>query len=294
MIMSTLINGKEVSLLLRENIKSETALLKDRYNKVPKLAVILVGNNPASQTYVNSKGKAALECGFEYKDYLLSENTSEAELINLVNTLNNDESVNGILVQLPLPKHINEEKVINTIKSEKDVDGFSPYNTGLLAIGEDCLMPCTPAGILELLKYYNISTVGKRVCIIGRSNIVGKPIALMLMQKGWDATVTVCNSKTENLTEETKRADIIIAAIGKPNFLTGDMVSDGAVVIDVGINRVEDKTKKKGYRIVGDCDFDSLVDKCSFITPVPGGVGPMTITLLMNNTLKAFKNHLEK
>lgn len=287
--MSISIDGKLVSQSIREEIKKETASLFASFSKVPKLAVILVGNNPASQTYVASKGKAAIECGFEYEDFILDENTSEKELIELVEKLNKDESINGILVQLPLPKHLNEEIVINTIIPEKDVDGFSPYNTGLIAIGEDCLKPCTPAGILELLKYYNISTVGKRVCVIGRSNIVGKPIALMLMQKGYDATVTVCNSKTPNIIEETKRADIIIAALGKPEFLNGDMVKDNAVVIDVGINRIKDDTKKKGYRIVGDCDFESLKEKCSYITPVPGGVGPMTITMLMKNTLQAFK-----
>ena len=287
--MSISIDGKLISQSIREEIKNETASIFASFSKVPKLAVILVGNNPASQTYVASKGKAAIECGFEYEDFILDENTSEKELIELVKKLNNDERVNGILVQLPLPKHLNEEIVINTIIPEKDVDGFSPYNTGLIAIGEDCLKPCTPAGILELLKYYNISTVGKRVCVIGRSNIVGKPIALMLMQKGYDATVTVCNSKTPNIIEETKRAYIIIAALGKPEFLKGDMVKDNAVVIDVGINRIKDDTKKKGYRIVGDCDFESLKDKCSYITPVPGGVGPMTITMLMKNTLQAFK-----
>ena len=288
--MSISIDGKLVSQTIREDIKKETAELKDIYAKVPKLAVILVGNNPASQTYVASKGKAAIECGFEYEDFILDENTSEAELLALVERLNKDNSVNGILVQLPLPKHLNEELIINTIDPKKDVDGFSPFNTGLLAIGEDCLKPCTPAGIIELLRFYNIQTSGKKVCVLGRSNIVGKPIALMLMQKDYDATVTVCNSKTPNLSDETMRADIIIAAIGKSEFLTADMVKEGSVVIDVGINRIKDETKKKGYRIVGDCDFSSLKDKCSYITPVPGGVGPMTITMLMKNTLKAFKS----
>ena len=287
--MSNTIDGKLVSQSIREEIKKETALLFKTYSKVPKLAVILVGNNPASQTYVASKGKAAIECGFEYEDFILDENIEEKDLLELVEKLNKDEKINGILVQLPLPKHLNEELVINTILPEKDVDGFSPYNTGLLAIGEDCLKPCTPLGILELLKFYNINTSGKRVCVIGRSNIVGKPIALMLIQKGYDATVTICNSKTPNIIDETKRADIVIAALGKPEFLKADMVKDGVVVIDVGINRIKDETKKKGYRIVGDCDYQALKDKCSYITPVPGGVGPMTITMLMKNTLQAFK-----
>ena len=291
--MSTIIDGKKVSLAIREKILSETQLLKAEYGCVPRLDVILVGSDPASQTYVATKAKAAIEMGFEHQDHYLPEETSEEELLSLVKELNEDERVSGILVQLPLPKHISEEKVINTIDVKKDVDGFTPERTGLLAIGEPCLAPCTPAGIIELLKYYEIPTAGKKVAVLGRSNIVGKPIAMMLMQKGMDATVTVLNSHTPDVREFTLNADIIIAAVGIPFYLRGDMVREGAVVIDVGINRYPDATKKKGYRVVGDCAYDELADKCSYITPVPGGVGPMTITMLMANTLKAFRASVE-
>ena len=291
--MSTIIDGKKVSLAIREKILSETQLLKAEYGRVPRLDVILVGSDPASQTYVATKAKAAIEMGFEHQDHYLPEETTEEELLSLVKELNEDERVSGILVQLPLPKHISEEKVINTIDVKKDVDGFTPESTGLLAIGEPCLAPCTPAGIIELLKYYEIPTAGKKVAVLGRSNIVGKPIAMMLMQKGMDATVTVLNSHTPDVREFTLNADIIIAAVGIPFYLRGDMVREGAVVIDVGINRYPDATKKKGYRVVGDCAYDELADKCSCITPVPGGVGPMTITMLMANTLKAFRASVE-
>ena len=291
--MSTIIDGKKVSLAIREKILSETQLLKAEYGRVPRLDVILVGSDPASQTYVATKAKAAIEMGFEHQDHYLPEETSEEELLSLVKELNEDERVSGILVQLPLPKHISEEKVINTIDVKKDVDGFTPESTGLLEIGEPCLAPCTPAGIIELLKYYEIPTAGKKVAVLGRSNIVGKPIAMMLMQKGMDATVTVLNSHTPDVREFTLNADIVIAAVGIPFYLRGDMVREGAVVIDVGINRYPDATKKKGYRVVGDCAYDELADKCSYITPVPGGVGPMTITMLMANTLKAFRASVE-
>ena len=261
--MSTIIDGKKVSLAIREKILSETQLLKAEYGRVPRLDVILVGSDPASQTYVATKAKAAIEMGFEHQDHYLPEETTEEELLSLVKELNEDERVSGILVQLPLPKHISEEKVINTIDVKKDVDGFTPESTGLLAIGEPCLAPCTPAGIIELLKYYEIPTAGKKVAVLGRSNIVGKPIAMMLMQKGMDATVTVLNSHTPDVREFTLNADIIIAAVGIPFYLRGDMVREGAVVIDVGINRYPDATKKKGYRVVGDCAYDELADKCS-------------------------------
>lgn len=292
--MSTIIDGKKVSQAIRDRVKSETEEFRAVIGRVPRLDVILVGSDPASQTYVATKAKAAIELGFEHKDHYLPEETTEDELISLVKELNEDDSVSGILVQLPLPSHISEERVINTIDVRKDVDGFTPQSTGLLAIGEDCLAPCTPAGIIELLKYYEIPTKEKKVAVLGRSNIVGKPIAMMLMQKGMDATVTVLNSHTPDVREFTLKADIIIVAVGIPLYLKGDMVSDGAVVIDVGINRVPDNTKKKGYRVVGDCAYDELAEKCSYITPVPGGVGPMTITMLMANTLRAFRASLEE
>ncbi|MGN0906220.1 MAG: bifunctional 5,10-methylenetetrahydrofolate dehydrogenase/5,10-methenyltetrahydrofolate cyclohydrolase [Bullifex sp.] len=292
--MSTIIDGKKVSLAFRERIKSETEELKKSYNRVPRLDVILVGSDPASQTYVAAKAKAAAELGFDHHDHFLPEETTEEELISLVEELNANDNVSGILVQLPLPSHISEDRVINTIDVKKDVDGFTPESTGLLAIGEDCLAPCTPRGIMELFKYYKIETRGRKVAVLGRSNIVGKPIALMLMQKGIDATVTVLNSHTPDIREFTLNADIIIAAVGIPFYLKGDMVRNGAVVIDVGINRIPDSSKKKGYRVVGDTAYDELKYKCSYITPVPGGVGPMTITMLMANTLKAFRATLEE
>ena len=292
-LMSTIIDGKKVSEAIREEIRRESTELRKKYGRAPRLDVILVGSDPASQTYVATKAKAAIEMGFDHQDHYLPEETTEEELLSLVEELNNDDNVSGILVQLPLPRHISEEKVINTIDVRKDVDGFTPESTGLLAIGEECLTPCTPQGIIELLNYYEIPTKGKKVAVLGRSNIVGKPIAMMLMQKGVDATVTVLNSHTPDVREFTLNADIIIAAVGIPFYLKGDMVREGAVVIDVGINRVPDKTRKKGYRVVGDCAYDELADKCSYITPVPGGVGPMTITMLMANTLKAFRSSVE-
>ena len=245
--------------------------------RVPGLAVIIVGNNPASRIYVNNKKKACEICGFYSVEYALPENAEEKELLELIERLNKDENIDGILCQLPLPSQIDENKVIDAIAPEKDVDGFSPVNTGNLLSGKPCFAPCTPAGVVEMLKSEGIEIAGKHCVIVGRSNIVGKPAALLMLQE--NATVTVCHSRTVNLAEEVSRADIVIAAIGKASFITADMVKEGAVVVDVGINRLENG------KVTGDVDFEAVSEKASYITPVPGGVGPMTITMLMKNTL---------
>ncbi len=286
----TIIDGKKIS----EEIKSELAVKvkekRDVIGNVPGLVTILVGENPASLSYVTMKGKACNQIGMHSVLEKYDSSISEEELLSVIEKYNNDESIHGILVQLPLPKHINEDKIIEAINYKKDVDGFHPINMGNLVIGKDTLYPCTPYGIMELIKRYNIETKGKHCVVVGRSNIVGKPIANMMVQKkeGANCVVTVCHSAAKDLGVYTKQADILIAAIGSANFIKGDMVKDGVVVIDVGINRVEDKNEKKGYRIVGDVDFDSVADKASYYTPVPGGVGPMTIAMLMRNTYKAF------
>lgn len=272
-----IINGKEVSKNIRENLQVEIDELKEK-GITPGLSVIIVGDNPASKTYVKSKDKACKNLGMKSEVHSLDENVSEEELLNLINKLNNDETIHGILVQLPLPNHIDEKKVIEKISPNKDVDGFHPINAGKLLVGEDTFIPCTPHGIIKLMESENIDIKGKRAVVLGRSNIVGKPISLLLLNK--NATVTICHSKTENLKEITKEADILIAAIGKANFVKSDMVKDGAIVIDVGINRVDGK-------LVGDVDFDSVNKLNGFITPVPGGVGPMTITMLIYNTVIA-------
>jgi len=275
-----IIDGKLVGSVLREKIKAETAELFEQIGKAPKLSVIIVGSNPASQSYVRSKKKTALELGFQSEIIEEPEAITQEELLAEIDRLNKDEEVNGILVQLPLPNHIDEQAVIKAIAVEKDVDGFHPEQVGALSIGLESLEPCTPAGMIELLKYYDIQIEGANVVIIGRSNIVGKPIAQLLLSH--HATVTITHSRTKNLAEITKQADIVVAALGRPHFLTADMVKEGVVVLDVGINRVDGK-------IVGDVDFEEVSKKASYITPVPGGVGPMTITMLMMNTLKAFK-----
>ncbi|MGL4424792.1 MAG: bifunctional methylenetetrahydrofolate dehydrogenase/methenyltetrahydrofolate cyclohydrolase FolD [Cetobacterium sp.] len=277
-----ILDGKFVSQKVRDSIKNEIIEIKQNIGKVPGLAVIQAGDNLASKIYVNSKIKQCAEVGIDSKNYILPLDVTELELLNKIEELNRDESVNGILVQLPLPNHINTPKIIEAIDISKDVDGFKPENLGKVVLGDDtALISCTPAGILRLFREYEIDLEGKDVVVIGRSNIVGKPMTALLINEG--ATVTVCNSKTKNLSEKTKTADVIIVAIGKANFLKGNMVKDGAIVIDVGINR-DDNNK-----ICGDVDFDSLKDKVSYITPVPGGVGPMTIAMLLSNTLKAFK-----
>ena len=279
---------------LLASVREETLSFVNKGNRAPSLAVILVGDDPASSSYVRSKGKRCEELGFVHFQYSLSEDSLESEVIALVEKLNRDDSVDGILVQLPLPKHISAEKVINTIAPEKDVDGFSPYSMGRLALGNPSFIPCTPLGILKILENWKIETKGKRVCVIGRSNIVGKPMAIILSQKGYDATVTLCNSHTENLREITKECDILIVAVGKPGLIDSSYIKDGAAVIDVGINRVEDSTKKKGYRLTGDCDYESFTERDVMITPVPGGVGLLTVTALMMNTLTAAENRKNK
>ena len=284
-----LLTGKEVSEAVYGDLEKQTSEFIAKHGFAPTLAVVLVGNDPASQSYVKSKKKACISLGFGHRDYELPADTTEKALLDLVKQLNADPTVHGILVQMPLPEGLDENLVIETIDSKKDVDGFHPVNVGKLLIGLPCFVSCTPKGVLEILDFYHIETKGKHAVIIGRSNIVGKPMAALLIQKGRDATVTVCHSKTENLKEIVKTADIIIAAIGKPLFVTSDMVKKGAVIIDVGINRIDDPSRKKGYRIVGDVDFEQVQDTCSAITPVPGGVGVMTIAMLMKNTLQAAK-----
>ncbi len=273
-----IIDGKRVSDLIRDELKDEITKINEQGDTI-RLAVIIVGNDPASEVYVRNKIKACEYVGIESLCYTFPENVSEKELLSLIDKLNKDESVYGILVQLPLPKHLNKEKILNQIDVCKDVDGFSAYQAGRLFLGENALVSCTPKGIIELLHRYNIDLEGKNAVVIGRSNIVGKPTAMLLMQN--NATVTVCHSRTTNLAEYTKKADVIVLAVGKPRFLTSDMIKDGVVVIDAGINRVNGK-------LCGDSDFETIKDKCSFITPVPGGVGPMTVTMLLKNTLQSY------
>jgi methylenetetrahydrofolate dehydrogenase (NADP+) / methenyltetrahydrofolate cyclohydrolase len=275
-----LINGKTVSAETRNRLMKETAELKNKTGRMPGLATVLVGEDPASAVYVRNKNKICVEVGFQSFGQNLPAKTTEAKLLNLIKKLNENDAVNGILVQLPLPDHIDEEKVLLSIDPEKDVDGFHPINVGKLAIGNALLTPCTPTGIIALLDYYGIEICGKHAVVLGRSNIVGKPVANLLLQR--HATVTICHSKTTNLKEVTLQADILIAAVGRPNFVGSEMVKEGAVVIDVGINRMDGK-------LIGDVEFDPVAEKAAYITPVPGGVGPMTIALLMENTLKVFK-----
>jgi methylenetetrahydrofolate dehydrogenase (NADP+)/methenyltetrahydrofolate cyclohydrolase len=289
MMSAVIIDGKQIAADVRADVAAKVAELKKK-GLAPCLAVILVGENPASVSYVTGKQKALAEVGMVDRSVHLPETTTEAELLELIASLNADASVHGILVQLPLPKHINEEKVLLAIKPEKDVDGFHPVNVGNLVIGKKAFLPCTPHGIIVLLQKMRIETSGKHAVVIGRSNIVGKPVSLLLARKDTNCTVTMCHTGTKNMAEITKQADIIVVASGHPHTLTADMVSDGAVVIDVGVNRIPDATKKSGFRLIGDCDFDDIKEKASFITPVPGGVGPMTIAMLMFNTLEAAEN----
>lgn len=278
--MAVILDGKALSAKFRQNIKDETQSLKDKTGKAPGIAVLLAGDDAASSVYVNSKEKAAIECGFYSVVERISADVTTSDVLKLVEKYNNDEKIHGILVQLPLPFACDEKTILRAIRPEKDVDGFHPYNVGLLNIGEECLMPCTPFGVMNMLADYGIDISGKNAVVVGRSNIVGKPIAAMLLKA--NATVTVCHSKTKDLSGVCAKADILIAAIGKAKFIKKEYVKDGAVVVDVGINRVDGK-------LCGDVDFEDVKDKCSYITPVPGGVGPMTITTLMQNTLKAFK-----
>lgn len=279
--MYKIIDGKAVSAAVKEEVAREVAELREKGISVG-LAVILVGENPASKIYVANKKKACEQLGIVSHEYLLPENATEDELLELVYTLNNEDSINGILCQLPLPSHIDEKAIIAAIDPKKDVDAFHAVNVGRIMIGDYDFVPCTPAGIMEMLKYYDIDPSGKTCVVIGRSNIVGKPMGMLLLHK--NGTVTVCHSRTQNLAEVTSRADILVAAVGKAKFVTADMVKEGAVVIDVGMNRDDGK-------LCGDVDFDAVAEKCSYITPVPGGVGPMTIAMLMKNTVTAAKRH---
>ena len=278
--MAVIIDGKELAKKIRENLKIECEKLK-KEKIIPKLAVIMVGDNPASKVYVKNKSKACQEIGIEYEEYLLSKETKQKELIDLIKKLNEEKTVNGILLQSPLPSHLDINKAFKEIDYRKDVDGFTPISTGKLTIGEDTFVSCTPLGVIKMFEEYNIDLTGKSVVILGRSNIVGKPLIHCCLNK--NATVTVCHSKTKDLKEYTKRADILIVAIGKSKYVTEDMVKEGAVVIDVGINR------GKNGKLTGDVDFENVEKKASYITPVPGGVGPMTIAMLMNNVIKATK-----
>ena len=290
--MATIIDGKKISTEILAEVKLATEKLKRERNITPGLAFIIVGENPASLSYVKSKGKACDEMGFFSLTEKLPAETSEEHLLHLIERLNRSEKIHGILVQLPLPKHISEEKIIEAIDFRKDVDGFHPVNIGKLVAGQKCFLPCTPAGIYELLVRGKIETSGKHVVVVGRSNIVGKPIANILLQKhSGNSIVTIVHTGANDISYFTKQADILIAAIGKANFITKEMVKQNAVVIDVGINRVEDSTAKNGYKIVGDVDFENVKNVASAITPVPGGVGPMTIAMLMKNTLEAAKGN---
>ena len=285
--MTTLINGKEVSQRIRAGLKTEVAELTAQ-GSTPGLAVVLVGEDPASQVYVGSKVKACAELGIYSQKWTLPTETTQEELVALIRRLNEDDRIHGILVQSPPPKHIDEEAVVLTIDPRKDVDGFHPVNVAKLVLEEDeGFVPCTPLGCMELLKAYGIETAGKHAVVIGRSMIVGKPMANLLVSKKANATVTIAHSRTSNLAEICRSADIIVAAVGRPKMVTADFIKPGAVVLDVGINRVPDASTPKGYRIVGDVDFENVRDLCSAITPVPGGVGPMTIAMLMANTVKA-------
>lgn len=282
-----LIDGKKVADGVREELLAEIAELKSR-GYVPGLAVVLVGNDPASQVYVGSKVKACAELGIYSQKWELPAETTQEELVGLIHQLNADDRIHGILVQSPPPAHIDEEAVILNIDPRKDVDGFHPVNVAKLVLEDaEGFVPCTPLGCMEMLKAYGIETAGKHAVVIGRSMIVGKPMANLLVAKNANATVTIAHSRTKNLPEVCRTADIIVAAVGRPEMVTAEYVKDGAVVLDVGINRIEDATRPRGYRIVGDVDFESVKDKCSYITPVPGGVGPMTIAMLMANTVKA-------
>ena len=285
--MDKIIDGKIISEQIKKEIAAEVANMIDNGKPAPHLAAVIVGDDGASKTYVASKEKACHSVGMTSSVYRLPESTTEKEMLELVEFLNNDPEINGYIIQLPLPKHIDENKVIAAINPEKDVDGFTSVNTGRMVLSQPCYIPATPNGIMELIKRSDVETVGKNVVVLGRSNIVGTPMAVLMSRKGIDSTVTLCHSRTKNLPEITRQADILIAAIGKQGFVTADMVKPGAVVIDVGIHRIDDPTSPKGYKIMGDVDYDEVYKVASKITPVPGGVGPMTIVSLLQNTLKA-------
>lgn len=289
--MPQIIDGNATAKIVCEELSAK--LKKISATRPPCVAFIRVGEDPASVSYVKKKGRIAAETGIESRLHVLPESVTQEELFKLIDSLNNDDCVDAILIQAPLPKHLSERDTFNRVRPDKDVDGFSSANLGLLCQEDPrAFTACTPAGIMELLKRYEVPTAGKRVVVIGRSIIVGKPMALLLMKKGADATVTVCHSKSENLKQICAKADIIIAAVGKPMTVTADMVKEGACVIDVGINRIPSEKTKSGYRLVGDVDFENVAPKCSKITPVPGGVGPMTVAMLMSNTVAAYMRHI--
>ncbi len=278
-----------MALQIKDEIANEVRQMTAKGHRAPHLAAVIVGEDGASMTYVANKEKSSHEVGFTSSVYHMPENTTEQQLLETIEFLNNDPEIDGFIVQLPLPKHINEQKIINAISPDKDVDGFTPINIGRMVLGEECFVPATPMGICTLLRRYGIETAGKHCVVLGRSNIVGTPVANLLSRKGFDCTVTMCHSKTQNLKELCLQADILVVAIGKPEFVTADMVKPDAVVVDVGIHRVSDSTKKNGYRVIGDVKHSEVDSKCSWVTPVPGGVGPLTIVSLLENTLKSYR-----
>lgn len=287
--MQQILDGKALALQIKEEIANEVRQHTSRGLRPPHLAAIIVGTDGASQTYVANKEKSSHEVGFTSSVYRYPERTTEEELLEAINFLNSDPDIDGFIVQLPLPKHINEQHVINAISPDKDVDGFTPVNIGRMVLGEDAFIPATPMGICTLLERYGVPTAGQHCVVLGRSNIVGTPAANLLSRKGVDCTVTLCHSRTQNLAELTRQADILVVAIGKPEFVTADMVKEGVALIDVGIHRIADETRKSGYRIIGDVKHSEVDKLCSAFTPVPGGVGPLTIVSLLQNTLKAYK-----
>ncbi|KJS04621.1 MAG: 5,10-methylene-tetrahydrofolate cyclohydrolase [Flavobacteriales bacterium BRH_c54] len=290
--MPTIISGKEVADKIKLEIAEEVSKLKDETGRTPHLAAVLVGNDGASKTYVNAKVKACEVVGFRSTLVALEKDVTEAHLLSEIDKLNNDDDLDGFIVQLPLPKHINEQKITEAINPKKDVDGFHPTSLGKMLLGLPTFLPATPLGVTEMLKHHNIPTEGKHCVVIGRSHIVGSPMSVLMSQNTYpgNCTVTITHSRTQNLKEITLQADILIVALGKPEFVTADMVKEGATVIDVGIHRIEDSSKKSGFRLIGDVKFDEVAPKCSYISPVPGGVGPMTIVSLLKNTLLAAKN----
>jgi methylenetetrahydrofolate dehydrogenase (NADP+)/methenyltetrahydrofolate cyclohydrolase len=290
-----IIDGKQIAAQMREELKQKVTALKAK-GVTPGLAVILVGDDPASKSYVTAKEKACEEIGIYSSDNRIPATTTQAELLAIIDQFNKDPKIHGILVQLPLPKHINEDAVLLAIDPKKDVDGFHPVNVGRMVVGQEAYLPCTPHGVIQLLVRSGVKLDGAEVVVVGRSNIVGKPVANMLIQKAptGNATVTICHTRTKNLAEHVRRADIVIAAAGRPNTITAEMVKPGAVVIDVGVNRIDDASKKSGFRLVGDVDFEGVKEKASQITPVPGGVGPMTITMLLFNTVLSAEKTLSK
>jgi len=289
-----ILDGKKLSQDIKSEIATEVAEIKKQGGKIPHLAAVLIGNNPASESYVRSKVRSCDQVGFESTLIRKDDSITEDELLEIITELNESDDVDGFIVQLPLPKHIDEVKVTLAIDPKKDVDGFHPVNFGRMAQGLNCYLPATPFGIIQMIERYGIETSGKHAVVVGRSNIVGTPMSILLSRKAkvGNATVTLTHSRTKDLAAEVSRADIVIAAIGIPNFISADMIKEGAVIIDVGINRVDDESRKRGYRLVGDVDFDGVAEKASFITPVPGGVGPMTVTSLLMNTLKSSRKEI--